>query len=139
MCLLAFFNPTVRSLRTIENLSQTRQAQKPLSLDRICKSTLSDFNSFIEPERLVPIIDALRGQLNRRRSVQSGLKGDLNELLKQTIAVDGTFVPAVADVARAVANSNNHGATRHRARRDAHLNVSHMVAGGHRCPRSRPE
>jgi len=122
--LLAFFNPAVRSLRTIEDLSQTRQAQKHLSLDRICKSTLSDFNSFIDPDRLLPIIDALRSQLNRKRSGQSGLKDDLNELLKQTIAVDGTFVPAVAEVAWAVANSNNHGATRHRARLDAHLNVS---------------
>lgn len=122
--LLAFFNPAVRSLRTIEDLSQTRQAQKHLSLDRICKSTLSDFNSFIDPNRLVPIIDALRSQLNRKHRGQPGLNDDLNELLKQTIAVDGTFVSAVADVAWAVANSNNHGATRHRARLDAHLNVS---------------
>lgn len=46
--LLAFFNPIVRSLRTVEDLSQTRQAQKHLSVERICKSTLSDFNSAID-------------------------------------------------------------------------------------------
>src|ERR671915_1468224 len=42
--LLAFFNPSLRSLRVIEDFSQTKQAQKHLSTPRICKSTLSDFN-----------------------------------------------------------------------------------------------
>jgi hypothetical protein len=122
--LLAFFNPTIRSLRTIEDLSQTQQAQKHLSVDKICKSTLSDFNKFVDPERLVPIVDTLRVQLNRKQVRPSPETHDLNEMLKQTVAVDGTFLHAVANVAWAVANSNNHGATRHRARLDAQLNVS---------------
>src|SRR6266699_3226793 len=42
--LLAFYNPSLRSLRTIEDFSQTRQAQKHLSIPKLCKSTLSDFN-----------------------------------------------------------------------------------------------
>jgi hypothetical protein len=122
--LLAFFNPMIRSLRTIEDLSQSSQAQKHLSIDRVCKSTLSDFNTLVDPDRLVPMITALRGQLSRKRLAQPGANDDLNELLKRTIAVDGTFLHAVADVAWAVANSNNHGAKRHRARLDAHVNVS---------------
>lgn len=122
--LLAFFNPTVRSLRTVEDLSQTRQAQKHLSVERICKSTLSDFNRIIDPERLVPVIQALRRRLSVKQLGRAGPERDLNELLRQTVAVDGTFLHAVADVAWAVANSNNHGAVRHRARLDAHLNVS---------------
>ena len=40
------------------------------------------------------------------------------------MAVDGTFLHAVANVAWAVVNSNNHGATCHRARLDARINVS---------------
>jgi len=122
--LLAFFNPTIRSLRTIEDLSQTQQAQKHLSADKICKSTLSDFNQFVDPQRLVPIVQSLRGKLSGKQAGPSRQGHDLNELLKQTVAVDGTFLHAVAEVAWAVANSNNHGATRHRARLDAHLNVS---------------
>ena len=122
--LLAFFNPTIRSLRTIEDLSQTQQAQKLLSVDKICKSTLSDFNHFVDPQRLVPIIETLRGQLSRKQAGTSPATRDLNEMLKHTVAVDGTFLHAVADVAWAVANSNNHGATRHRARLDAQINVS---------------
>jgi hypothetical protein len=123
--LLAFFNPTIRSLRTIEDLSQTEQAQKHLSVDRICKSTLSDFNQLVEPERLLPILQALRGQLSRKQVGRSPTGDhDLRELLQRTIAVDGTFLHAVAEVAWSIANSNNHGTVRHRARLDAHLNVS---------------
>lgn len=122
--LLAFFNPTVRSLRTVEDLSQTSQAQKHLSVEKICKSTLSDFNKLVDPGRLVPIMDALRRRLNAKHVATGRAETDLNELLRQTVAVDGTFLHAVADVAWSVANSNNHGAVRHRARLDAHVNVS---------------
>lgn len=121
--LLAFFNPTVRTLRTIEDFSQTRQVQKHLTLRRICKSTLSDFHQLADPSRLEPILQALRVQVNRKQVQQGGSSDELATLLKQTVAVDGTFLPAVAEVAWAVANANNHGAVRHRARLDVHLNV----------------
>lgn len=121
--LLAFFNPTIRSLRTIEDFSQTRQVQKHLSLPKICKSTLSDFHRLADPERLQLIIDALRRQLSRKELSQQGDASELSTLLKHTIAVDGTFLPAMADVAWAICNKNNHGAKRHRARLDVHLEV----------------
>src|SRR5688572_29287419 len=54
--LLAFFNPTIRSLRTIEDFSQTRQAQKHLSITKVCRSTLSDFNRLADPARLQPVL-----------------------------------------------------------------------------------
>lgn len=122
--LLAYFNPIVRSLRTIEDFSQTVQVQKHLSIRKMCKSTLSDFNQLADPTRLVPIMNALRKQLARKQANSSLPESDLQALLKQTIAVDGTFVPAMADVSWAVANSNDHGAVRHRARLDTHLNIS---------------
>ncbi len=130
MYLLAFFNPTIRSLRTIEDLSQTQQAQKHLNVAKVCKSTLSDFNKLVDPDRLLPIIKALRAQLppsqgsSRRPQSQAAADSNLRLMLEKTIAVDGTYLHAVADVAWAVANSNNHGATRHRARLDAHVNVT---------------
>ena len=66
--LLAFFNPTIGSLRTTEDLSHTQQAQKHLSVDKICKSTPSDFNQFVDPQRLVPIVQALRGNLSGKQA-----------------------------------------------------------------------
>lgn len=121
--LLAFHNPAVRSLRTIEDFSQTRQVQKHLSLRKVCKSTLSDFNQLADPERLGPVLQALRSELSRKSARQATHDDGLQALLSRTVAVDGTFLHAVADVAWAVANSNNHGATRHRARLDARVNV----------------
>lgn len=123
--LLAFFNPTVRSLRTIEDFSQTRQVRKHVSLRKVCRSTLSDFHQIAEPGRLVPIITELRRQLNRKNvTVPNCDNADLCELLKQTIAVDGTFLPALADVAWAVRNANNRGTQSYRARLDVHLDVA---------------
>jgi hypothetical protein len=122
--LLAFFNPAIRSLRTIEDLSLTPQAQKHLSLQKICKSTLSDFNKLVDPERLQPILAGLRRQLSRKLAGSPLGDRDLQTLLQQTIAVDGTFLPAVADVAWAIANSNHQGAIGHRARLDARIHVS---------------
>lgn len=123
---LAFFNPTIRSLRTIEDFSQTVQLQKHLSITKICKSTLSDFNKLVDPERLMPIIAALRERLGQQQAQQQGRaasKGSLEELLKNAIAVDGSFLPALAEVSWAVAAANQH-TTKHKARLDVHLSVS---------------
>jgi nuclear transport factor 2 (NTF2) superfamily protein len=125
--LLAFFNPSVRSLRTIEDFSQTVQVEKHLSIRKICKSTLSDFNRLADPERLKPILQTLHDQVNNQQGEKPSQGSDLQALLSQTVAVDGTFLSAVADVTWAIANSNNHGATRHRARLDAFVNVSNWI------------
>jgi len=126
--LLAFFNPAVRSLRTIEDLSQTRQAQKHLSMPKVCKSTLSDFNALSDPERLTPIVEALGKQLARKQAKQpaSG-SSDLHELMQKTVAVDGTFLPAAAGVAWAYKHRNNHRGVRSRARIDAQINVTNWL------------
>lgn len=120
--LLSFFNPSVRTLRTIEDFSQTRQAQKCLSVRRVCKSTLSDFNAIADPQRLQPIIAALREELGRRSLIQPPPR-DFAALLKQVVAVDGTFLPAMADVAWAVCSRNQHEGECHRARLDWQIDV----------------
>ena len=118
--LLAFFNPSLRTLRVIEDFSQTKQAQRHLSTPRICRSTLSDFNKLADPERLQPIIAELRGALNRQFAGQ--WPSDLYDLMKQVLAVDGTFFSAAVDVAWAVGHRNQ-TATRYRARVDVQLDV----------------
>ena len=83
-----FFNATIRSLRTIDDLSQTQQAQRHLTKQRICKSTLSDSNKLADPERLRPIIDQLRSALARNAGPRP--PSDVHGFLKQILAVDGT-------------------------------------------------
>lgn len=120
--LLAFFNPSIRSLRVIEDFSQTVQAQRHLTTQRICRSTLSDFNKIADPQRLGPIIAELRKSLNLKSAGSSSQKEDLYQQLQQVLAVDGTFFSAAADVAWAVGHRNQHG-ERHRARVDACVDV----------------
>ena len=120
--LLAFFNPTLRTLRTLEDFSQTKQAQHHLSVRRICRSTLSDFNRIADPRRLHPLIRELRRELEHKQAGSRAPK-DLMGLLKQVVAVDGTFLSAAADVAWAVAARNQCEGQRYRARTDWHVDV----------------
>lgn len=121
--LLAFFNPTIRSLRTIEDFSRTVQARRHLSVTRLCRSTLSDFHRLVDPTRLRPMLDALRRQVDRKRANQPGPQGELAALVRQTVAVDGTFLPACAEVAWAVRCANQRAAHGHQARLDFQLRV----------------
>ncbi len=121
--LLAFFNPSIRTLRTIEDFSQTKQAQKHLSIPKISRSTLSDFQRIADPERLSPIIQTLRAELSRK-CVQGRLPPDLHGLHQKILAVDGTFLPAAADVAWAVRSRNQRDGECHRARLDWQVDIS---------------
>jgi hypothetical protein len=120
--LLAFFNPSIRSLRVIEDFSQTVQAQRHLTTQRICRSTLSDFNKIADPQRLNPIIAELRKNLDLKSSNSQVQDGDLYGLLQQVLAVDGTFFEAAADVVWAVGHRNQHS-KRYRARVDVSIDI----------------
>ncbi len=98
--LLAFFNPALRSLRTIEDFSQTRQAQKHLSIPKLCKSTLSDFNTLADPARLQPILEHLRRDVLKPKPGPAA--EPLTALHRQVLAVDGTFLKAAAGVVWAI-------------------------------------
>jgi hypothetical protein len=115
--LLAFFNPALRTLRTIEDFSQTRQAQKHLTIRKLCKSTLSDFNKLADPTRLQPILDHLRR--NVLKPGQTKASESLSALHRQILAVDGTFLKAAAAVAWAIRRRGSKSG----ARLDFHVDV----------------
>jgi hypothetical protein len=116
--LLAFFNPSLRSLRTLEDFSQTRQAQRHLSIPKLCKSTLSDFNKLADPTRLRPIMDHLQREVLK---LERGQPNDsIAGLHRQVLAVDGTFLKAAADVVWAIRKSGKKGG----ARLDVHVDVN---------------
>ena len=121
--LLSFFNASIKSLRLIEDFSQTIQGKRHLTMRKICKSTLSDFNAMADPKRLEPLIESLRQSLQKSGIKGKTEKGGLTELLKKTVAVDGTFLPALSNVAWAVRNKNQHGSQSYRARFDVLLKV----------------
>jgi hypothetical protein len=123
--LLAFFNPTLRSLRTIEDFSQTRQAQRHLSIRKLCKSTLSDFNRVADPTVLEPLIQHLQATAAQRRA--PGFPTDLPKTIGKVLAVDGSFFTVAADVAWAVRHRTNQGQAKAGVRVDVHLNIANWL------------
>lgn len=122
--LLAFFNPAIRSPRTLEDFSQTQQAQRYLSVDRIPRSTLSDFHRVVDPDALQPIVSMLQQQV-QIRGAKHGMPG-LPELLGQVLAVDGSFFSVAADVAWAFKkrSGKSPAKTRRGVRLDVHLDIN---------------
>lgn len=127
--LLAFFNPAIRSLRTVEDFSRTRQAARFLSVERIPKSTLADFHKVADVKLLQPIVDLLRGAVERS-CVRPATA--LPETLKKVLAVDGSFFNVAADVAwafkkRGGKSAGKGGRPRRAARLDVHLDVATWI------------
>lgn len=120
--LLGFFNPTIRSLRTIEDFSQTRNAQQFLSVPKLCRSTMSDFNRTIDPQVLAPLIGRLMDETRRRCGSQD--LPDLPQTLQRVIAVDGSFFRVAADVAWCFCKRTHSGRpAKSGVRLDVHLDV----------------
>jgi hypothetical protein len=115
--LLAFFNPALRTLRTIEDFSQTRQAQRHLTVRKLCKSTLSDFNKLADPTRLQPILDQLRRHVLKPGPAKPA--EPLAALHRRVLAVDGTFLKAAAAVTWAIRRRGSKTG----ARLDFHVDV----------------
>lgn len=124
--LLAAFNPAIRSLRTVEDFSRTRQAGRFLTVDRIPRSTLSDFQRLADPAKLEPIVAALRHEALAAHPARAA--GGLPATLARVLAVDGSFFAVAADVAWAFRKRGGAprkgGRPRRAARLDVHLDVA---------------
>jgi hypothetical protein len=120
--LLAFFKPTLRSLRPLADFSPTRHAPRYLSVRKLCKSTLADFHRVVEPALLEPLLERLHTEAAPRGSALH--RPGLPETLGQVLAVDGSFFAVAADVAWAVRHRPNKGKRRASGRLDVQLNVA---------------
>jgi hypothetical protein len=98
LLLMGFFNPVLRSLRTLEDASQSPLLQDCLEVERACKSTLSDANACLDPKLLEPVIADLRSKLPHLPRAD----GQLNQLLSRSIAVDGSLFSVAGNVAWAL-------------------------------------
>lgn len=117
--LLAFFNPTLRSLRAIDDFT----SDDHLHPRRLCRSTMSDANALMDASLLEPLIRRLRARvpdLTRR-------DGELARLLRQVQVVDGSFFAAAADVAWALRRRGSCGGGGAKARLDLRLDGSTLL------------
>lgn len=103
--LMAFFHPTVRSLRTLDDLSQVPAMARRLSADRLCRSTVSDANALFDAQLLEPIIEHLRSRVPQLKQRDP----QLAELLKQVVIFDGSLFTIASDVAWALRQRRPNG------------------------------
>jgi hypothetical protein len=94
--LYAFYNPTCRSLRTLEGLGKV--CQDELGIERLCRSTTSDAMAAFDADLLRPIVEELR----RRLPALARADGDLEQITRQILAADGSYFNLYADVAWAI-------------------------------------
>jgi hypothetical protein len=116
LLLLGFFNPTLRSLRTLENASVTAQFQPCLNIERACRSTLSDANACLDPKLLEPLIRDLRARVPNLPKTDR----QLQTLFQRAIAVDGSLFSVAGDVAWALRKRKRGGKP---GREDRHVRL----------------
>jgi hypothetical protein len=97
--LLAFFNPALRGLRSIEELFEQPHVRKRLGTPRIPRSTLADAQRLFDPQLLLPLIRSLQQRLGHVPH-----DGRLDGLTRKLLAVDGTFFAVAPRIAWAVFN-----------------------------------
>jgi len=119
--LYAFYNPTCRSLRTLEGLGKV--CQQDIGVDQLCRTTTSDAMAAFDPKLLLPILDDLR----RRLPALDRADADLEQITRQVIAADGSYFNIYADVAWAIHLTRINGKPGARVRLNFQLDVRNWV------------
>lgn len=120
--LLAFFSPAIRSLRTLEDFSQTAPMRQQTSVERIPRSTLSDANKVFDPTLLEPIIEDLRARVPDLKRTDP----KLGELTRKVRAADSSLFTLAANVAWALKQRRPNG----KGRATVRLNLQWAAAAG---------
>lgn len=102
--LLAFFNPGLSGLRSIEDIFEAPGVRKRFGLPRVPRSTLADAQQVFDPQMLLPLINDLR----ERAQIQPH-DPRLDVITSQLLAVDGSFFTVAPRIAWAVFNGSGKG------------------------------
>ena len=101
--LAGFFDPMVRSLRTIEQLAQVPLVKQHLSIKSVPKSTLSDALARFRVEHLRPLVQNLQQQLPQLQK----LDPNLADVAGKVVAGDGSLFRLAGEVAWALQRPKN--------------------------------
>jgi hypothetical protein len=115
--LLSFFDPTVRSLRQMEDQGNF---DGRLDLQRLARSTTSDALAVFDPEHLTPIIQDLRRKVACFGRSDRTLAG----ITKELIAADGTYLNICSDVAWALHQRRRNGKPHAQVRLNVQMDVA---------------
>ena len=117
--LCAFFDPLVRSQRTVGQLSEVPAVQEQLEVQRIARSTLSDALRRFNSEPLLHVLRLLQRQLPPLMRVDANLE----QLTGKLVAIDASYFKMAGDIAWALRQRNSDGSVLSQARLDLQLDV----------------
>jgi hypothetical protein len=103
LILLALFNPTLRSLRALQQASTLKQVQRRLGCPRTSLGSLSEAAAVFDPTCLEGIIGELLQELPRARSLHPG------QIPQVLTAVDGSVVRTLASLTAAAYLTDKNG------------------------------
>lgn len=118
--LMAFFEPTARSLRQIEGCGDFGGS---LDLSRLARSTTADALAAFDPAHLRPLIQ----DLQKRCPDLRGADVDLDGITRRIVAADGTYLTTLADVAWALHHTKSNGKRQGQVRANVQLDVAGWV------------
>jgi len=121
LLLLFLFNPTVSSLRALQQASELKKVQRKLRCGRASLGSLSEATEVFEPELLKEIIKELGDKV---QPVQNVGRGHVKHLLT---AVDGSVVKTLATISEAAYLKNCHGQSKSAWRLHTHFDIDHHV------------
>jgi hypothetical protein len=126
--LASFFNPAVRSLRLIEQLSQLPWMRGHLAVEKAARSTLSDALKRFDPQALIPLIEQLTQQIPALEKMSRSDR-ELRDLLgvcREIVAADGSMFRAAMDVTWAL-NQGGRGGKSQAVRMNLQLDVERFL------------
>jgi hypothetical protein len=121
LVLLSLFNPVVRSLRAIQQVSELRNVQCKLGCSRASLGSLSEAVEVFDPTRLLGIIDALAVAVKPVRDVREG------HLAHALTAVDGSVVKTLKSITEAAFMGDKNGESHSAWRLHTHFDVDRHV------------
>jgi len=117
--LAAAFEPAVRSLRTIDDLSLHDKVKEISGVDRVARSTLSNAMARFDPQWLKSLMRAIEKQLPRLSRIDPETAG----LTRKIIAADGSWFNLAGEVAHALHCSRGNAGQQSRVRLNLQLDV----------------
>jgi len=117
--LAAAFEPAVRSLRTIDDLSLHAKVQAVSGVDRVARSTLSDALARFDPKSLAPLMAALQKQLPQLDRIDAETAG----LTRKIVAADGSWFNLAGEVTHALQCRRGNAGRQCRVRVNLQLDV----------------
>ena len=118
LVLLMMFNPTIRSLRALQQISDFAPVQKGLGISRTSLGSLSESARVFDAERILPIIGKLAKKVH-----PTGYDPRLKDLKQILTAVDGTILKALPCLAEAMWVKTRKGLPQYAWRLHTHFDV----------------